>query len=60
MWPGVRIVLVVLYLPNPVNIQRRLLDGIFIPVALLAALGIEVGWRRFGRTVVAVSAISLV
>ncbi len=26
-----------LYLPNPASIQRRLLDGIYIPIALLAA-----------------------
>ncbi len=30
-------VAILLYLPNPVSVQRRLLDGIYIPVTLLAA-----------------------
>ncbi|GAC1581596.1 MAG: hypothetical protein NVS3B24_18430 [Candidatus Dormibacteria bacterium] len=47
--PGLRLmgawvvlVFVLLYLPNPVNIQRRLVDGIYLPVAMLAAAGLEV------------------
>jgi hypothetical protein len=40
VWVG--LVFVLLYLPNPVNIQRRLIDGIFLPVAMLAAAGLEV------------------
>jgi hypothetical protein len=35
------LVLLLLYLPNPVNIQRRLIDGIYVPIAMLAALGLE-------------------
>jgi hypothetical protein len=39
-----------LYLPNPVNIQRRLLDGIYLPVAVLAAAGVaELVRRRAAR-----------
>jgi hypothetical protein len=44
----VALVLVMLYLPNPVNIQRRLIDGIYLPVAMLAAAGLEVIIRRRG------------
>ena len=40
VWVG--LVFVMLYLPNPVNIQRRLIDGIYLPVAILAAAGLEV------------------
>ncbi|MFN2462334.1 MAG: hypothetical protein ABR573_00340 [Candidatus Dormibacteria bacterium] len=52
--PGLRLmtawlllVFLVLYLPNPVNIQRRLMDGIYLPVAMLAAAGLEhfIAWR---------------
>ena len=45
VWVG--LVFVMLYLPNPVNIQRRLIDGIYLPVAVLAAAGLEhvVAWR---------------
>jgi len=39
VWVG--LVFVMLYLPNPVNIQRRLIDGIYLPVAMLAAAGLE-------------------
>ncbi|MGI8609209.1 MAG: hypothetical protein ACR2MY_08300 [Candidatus Dormibacteria bacterium] len=35
-----------LYLPNPVNIQRRLIDGLYIPVSILAAVGLEVVIQR--------------
>jgi hypothetical protein len=34
-------VIALLYIPNPVNIQRRLLDGIYLPVAVLAGLAAE-------------------
>ena len=37
-----------LYLPNPVNIQRRLIDGLYIPVGLLGAIGLEVLIARRG------------
>ncbi len=40
VWPLV--VFALLYLPNPANIQRRLLDAVFVPIGLLAA----VGWRE--------------
>jgi hypothetical protein len=44
------IVLLMLYLPNPINIQRRLLDGVYLPVALLAALTLDQMWAsRRGR-----------
>ena len=60
-----------LYLPNPVNIQRRLIDGLYIPVSILAAVGLEVviqrraararGWfRRPGPIVGLAVGISLV
>ncbi len=55
-----------LYIPNPVNIQRRLIDGLYLPVAMLAATGITAlagrvkprAWRRMVFTVVSVSSIS--
>jgi len=37
-----------LYLPNPVNIQRRLIDGLYIPVSILAAVGLEAVIQRRG------------
>jgi hypothetical protein len=40
------LVILLLYLPNPVNIQRRLIDGIYLPIAMLAALGIDMLARR--------------
>jgi hypothetical protein len=40
------VVLVLLYAPSPVSIQRRLFDGIFFPIGLLAAIGIEALSRR--------------
>lgn len=43
------LVFVLLYLPNPVNIQRRLIDGIYLPVAVLAAAGLEVLMARRAR-----------
>jgi hypothetical protein len=43
------LVAALLYLPNPVNIQRRLLDGIYLPIAVLAAAGVaELARRRGG------------
>lgn len=32
----------------PINVQRRLLEGVLIPLALLAAIGLA-GWARHGR-----------
>ena len=58
----VLLVFLLLYLPNPVNIQRRLIDGIYLPVAILAALGIEVLANRLrtrrGRARLALYAVS--
>jgi hypothetical protein len=34
------LVVALLYIPNPVNIQRRLIDGLYMPIGMLAALGI--------------------
>ena len=45
----VAMVFLMLYLPNPVNIQRRLIDGIYLPVAILAAAGLEEVIARRGR-----------
>ena len=42
MTAWVVLVVSLLYLPNPVNIQRRLLDGLYLPIAVLAAAGLEV------------------
>ncbi|HXA42256.1 MAG TPA: hypothetical protein VNV65_04985 [Candidatus Solibacter sp.] len=60
------LVLALLYIPNPVNIQRRLIDGLYLPVAMLAASGITMlkgrmkprAGRRMLFTAVSVSSIS--
>ncbi len=60
------LVVALLYIPNPVNIQRRLIDGLYLPVAMLAAAGITLlagrmrprAWRRMVFTTVSVSSIS--
>jgi hypothetical protein len=39
VWPP--LVLALLYLPNIANIQRRLLDALYVPVGVLAAVGIR-------------------
>ena len=60
------LVLALLYIPNPVNIQRRLIDGLYLPVAMLAAWGISMlrarmkprAGRRMLFTAVSVSSIS--
>jgi hypothetical protein len=61
------LVLALLYIPNPVNIQRRLIDGIYLPVAMLAAAGVKTfsdrlarprARRRFTFAVASVSSIS--
>jgi hypothetical protein len=33
----------------PINVQRRLLEGVLVPLAILAAIGLA-GWARRGRT----------
>jgi hypothetical protein len=45
VWPPVVILLV--YLPNVVNIQRRLIDAVYVPVGMLAAVGLEHFLARF-------------
>jgi hypothetical protein len=45
VWPVVVILLV--YLPNVVNIQRRLIDAVYVPVGMLAAVGLEHFLARF-------------
>lgn len=61
------LVVALLYIPNPVNIQRRLIDGLYLPEAMLAAVGVGMLAQRFRRprsrrrlvfSAVAVSAIS--
>ena len=39
VWPP--LVAALLYLPNVANIQRRLLDALFVPIGILAAVGIS-------------------
>src|SRR2546425_2347776 len=39
VWPP--LVVVLLYLPNLANIQRRLLDALYVPIGILAAVGIR-------------------
>jgi hypothetical protein len=38
VWPP--LVVALLYLPNLANIQRRLLDALFVPIGILAAVGL--------------------
>jgi len=47
VWPP--LVVALLYLPNVANIQRRLLDALFVPIGMLAAVGLTsltAGLRR--------------
>jgi hypothetical protein len=39
VWPP--LVIALLYLPNVANIQRRLLDALYVPIGLLAAFGLR-------------------
>jgi hypothetical protein len=43
------LVVALLYFPNPVNIQRRLIDGIYLPVAMLAAVAVAMLRERLAR-----------
>jgi hypothetical protein len=61
------LVVALLYIPNPVNIQRRLIDGIYLPVAMLAAAAVQMvvdrlrrprARRRFTFAVASASSIS--
>jgi hypothetical protein len=47
VWPP--LVIALLYLPNLANIQRRLLDALYVPVGVLAAVGIRALTSRLRR-----------
>ena len=47
VWPP--LVAALLYLPNAANIQRRLLDALYVPVGILAAVGFRALVRRLPR-----------
>ena len=47
VWPP--LVLTLLYLPNLANIQRRLLDALYVPIGILAAVGIRMLTSRLRR-----------
>jgi len=47
VWPP--LVLALLYLPNIANIQRRLLDALYVPIGILAAVGIRSLTSRLRR-----------
>ena len=44
VWPP--LVAALLYLPNVANIQRRLLDAVYLPIGVLAAVGLQALLRR--------------
>jgi len=46
-WPP--LVIVLLYLPNVANIQRRLLDALYLPLGFLAAVGLRALLARWPR-----------
>jgi hypothetical protein len=59
------LVVTLLYFPNPVNIQRRLIDGLYMPVAMLATVGVGLlgaglKRRQRGRLVLSLVSISAV
>jgi hypothetical protein len=47
VWPP--LVVALLYLPNLANIQRRLLDALFVPIGILAAVGLTSLTARLRR-----------
>jgi hypothetical protein len=47
VWPP--LVVALLYLPNAANIQRRLLDALFVPIGILAAVGLTSLTARLRR-----------
>jgi hypothetical protein len=47
VWPP--LVIALLYLPNIANIQRRLLDALYVPIGVLAAIGIRTLTSRLRR-----------
>jgi hypothetical protein len=48
VWPP--LVVALLYLPNLANIQRRLLDAVYVPIGILAAVGLQALTTRLRRT----------
>jgi hypothetical protein len=47
VWPP--LVIALLYLPNLANIQRRLLDAVYVPIGILAAVGLRELTSRLRR-----------
>jgi hypothetical protein len=47
VWPP--LVIALLYLPNAANIQRRLLDALYVPIGMLAAVGLSQLTMRLRR-----------
>jgi hypothetical protein len=47
VWPP--LVIALLYLPNLANIQRRLLDALYVPIGILAAVGLTTLTARLRR-----------
>ena len=47
VWPP--LVIALLYLPNLANIQRRLLDALYVPIGMLAAVGLRALTARLRR-----------
>lgn len=47
LWPP--LVIALLYLPNLANIQRRLLDALYVPIGMLAAVGLRELTSRMHR-----------
>lgn len=47
VWPP--LVAALLYLPNLANIQRRLLDALYVPLGIVAAVGVRELTSRFSR-----------
>ncbi len=47
VWPP--LVVMLLYLPNVANIQRRLLDALYVPIGMLAAVGLRTLTARMRR-----------
>ena len=47
VWPP--LVITLLYLPNLANIQRRLLDALYVPIGMLAAVGLRALTARLRR-----------
>jgi hypothetical protein len=47
VWPP--LVIALLYLPNVANIQRRLLDALYVPIGFLAAVGLRTLLARWPR-----------